>query len=45
MMPRRNRNAQAIPLDAEALADQLAELARELPGCILPAPDIPTVRR
>jgi hypothetical protein len=44
-MPRRNRNAQVILLNADALADQLAELARELPGCILPAPGIPTVRR
>jgi hypothetical protein len=41
MMPRRNRNAHASPLDA----DVLAELARELPGCILPASGIPTVRR
>ena len=44
-MPRRNRNAHAIPLDADALASQLAELARELPGCIFPIPGIPTVRR
>jgi len=44
-MPRRNRNAKAVPIDADALAARLAELAHELTGCIRPAPDIPTVRR
>jgi len=49
-MPRRNRNARRSRPDADELASHAAQLAAELtppglPGCILPFPRTPDIRR